>query len=800
MRSQVWPPVVWTPVRVFGCRLALLAALLTGQAAGAAEIQIESPSFTFDSDNRVYYYQEAKVRFRDITLEALEVQVFADTSEVRAKGQVRLREQSLFISADRADFNADTGIGTIHNARVYDSKSGYYFIAAQVKRVSNGRYEGDTCELTACPPFVPGWKISAGHINYDVDNFATGTNARLELGDVPVFWFPILAWPTVEKRTSGFLQPSYGQWLSTLDRFNLGARPQVPYFWAIAPDQDVTITPEWIEQRGAAYGLDYRYAFTRNQVGKIKFWGIHEESARNPSQENNILAPGAASEQDRHPTRYTFEWTHNQPVGDAGRLVLNLVNASDGQVWREYDRVENYRPDFSYQASATNQAPWGDLGLTAEHASEFRDESIYANSATFSDGNDRPALLPRLSYFGALRPNDTWPVALQLSSFTAHFITKNELSGQATLARPALVVPLSFGPGLELRTTLARTFVDYDGLYRQNAGVPVPEGSQGYAQSQALVELRADLSRVYRQETGPYLAVKHQISPRLIFDALQDIEQPLADRVVRAQVARELVTFRLDNKWFGQSRNPPVARAPVPQAFSTDPPAQGVPPVLAPPPRVTSPPVGELGALNVIQRFNVLLQDETYAPSGPVIGSRQETTPGEPLLPLIVDGTMQLGGVTLSSELHYHHQLRRISESVISMRGAARQYSVLGISYSQNEFSYRTPENVFRPEGTTFSFDGEVPVADLFSVGFNGTLNLATEAAPLGRRLQKGLLFTDFHPICYRIRLSYEESLELTQQNAVDKYFVNRRLALTFDLGSLFSGTQQRNVATGAGQ
>jgi len=787
MRSLVWPLF-----RVVGCSLALLLVLQTGHEAAAAEIQIESPSFTFDSENHVYHYQEAKVRFRDVTLEAVEVQVFADTSEVKAKGQVRLREASLFISADRADFNAETGIGTITHARVYDSKTGYYFIAASVKRVASGSYEGDTCELTACPPFVPGWKISAGHINYDVDNFATGTNARLELGDVPVFWLPVLAWPTVEKRTSGFLQPSYSQWLSTLDRFNLGSRLQVPYFWAIAGDQDVTITPEWIDHRGAAYGLDYRYAFARDQAGKIKFWGIEEQMARDPAQENNILTPGAAAKQDRYPTRYTFEWGHNQPAGDTGRLVLNLVNSSDGQVWREYNSVENYRPDFSYQASLTNQAHWGDVGLTAEHASEFREESLYANSASFSDGNDRPALLPRLSYFGALRPKDSWPLAFQLSSFTANFVTKNEISGQATLARPAVVVPLSFGPGLELRTTLARTFVDYDGLYRQNPAVAVPESNQGYAQSQALLELRADLSRAYPQASGPYDAIKHQITPRLILDGVQDAEQPLVDRVVRAQVSRELITFRLDNSWLGRLRNRPGAPAPSPQA--------NVPVTAGPMPHMISPPVGELGSLNLIQRYNALLQSTNYVPIGPAITSRQETDPGQPLLPLIAEGTMAMGGVGLSSELHYHYQLRRITESIISMQGATRAHSALGISYAQNEFAYRTPENVLHPEGTTFSFAGEVPVADHFSLGFNGILNLATEPAPLGRRLQQGLMFMDFHPICYRIRLSYEESLELTQQNGSDKYFLNRRIALTFDLGSLFSGTQQRIVSTGAAQ
>ncbi|HEX7927417.1 MAG TPA: hypothetical protein VF678_07490, partial [bacterium] len=395
------------------------------------------------------------------------------------------------------------------------------------------------------------------------------------------------------------------------------------------------------------------------------------------------------------------------------------------------------------------------------------------------------------------------PVAFQLSSFAAHFYPTNDLSGHATFAKPALVVPLSFGPGVELRSTLSRTFVDYSGLYADQPSVVVPLGSEGYGQSQALVELRADLSRVYpqTQPNSTFTAIKHTITPRLIFDAVQDTEQPLADNVVRSQVAKELVTLRLDNKWLGQWRTVPGPPPPPPPLFTTDPPSTTNPAAQTPGgrPPVINPPVGEAGTLNFIQRYNVLLEDKNYQPVGPVIASRQETNPGEPLLPLIVEGSAVLGPVQLNSEVHYHYQLRRITETAITVRGPVRTNSALSITYAQNEFAYRTPENVLHPEGTTFTFNSEVPVADQFSAGFNGVLNLAADQAPLGRRLQSGLLFVDFHPICYRVRLSYQESLELTQQNGVDKYFVNRQVALTFDLGSLFSGTQQRTVTTGVG-
>ena len=63
-------------------------------------------------------------------------------------------------------------------------------------------------------------------------------NAWLEIYDVPVAYFPYFFHPdpTVE-RQSGFLFPQF------LNSSNLGFSTQIPYYYAIDHDRDMTISP-----------------------------------------------------------------------------------------------------------------------------------------------------------------------------------------------------------------------------------------------------------------------------------------------------------------------------------------------------------------------------------------------------------------------------------------------------------------------------------------------------------------------------------------------------------------------------
>ena len=70
-------------------------------------------------------------------------------------------------------------------------------------------------------------------------------SARLEFFDVPVFWWPYMSNPDPSvKRKTGWLPPMFSS--SGL----YGVAITTPYYWALAPNYDVTVSPTVTTRQG----------------------------------------------------------------------------------------------------------------------------------------------------------------------------------------------------------------------------------------------------------------------------------------------------------------------------------------------------------------------------------------------------------------------------------------------------------------------------------------------------------------------------------------------------------------------
>ncbi|MCH8882768.1 MAG: tRNA-guanine transglycosylase [SAR324 cluster bacterium] len=556
-------------------------------------------------------------------------------------------------------------------------------------------------------------------MDYRQDDFAVTYNTTLRLGEVPVLWAPVFAWPTVQKRRTGFLAPNLSTTTESKERLSTGTRISVPFFLSLGVDHDLTLTPEHYTARGTALRLGYRYAFVEDQKGRLKFWGIPETAPRNFSSENRDPASGLDGK-DHTRNRFWSQWGHNQGFGGNTRFISDVAQASDGQVLREYERVREYRPSLDFQVSVSHQAAWGHGAVTAEHASEYTEESIFADGERFTDGGVRPQLLPRASYNGGVQFGRGLPLGLELAATVTRFLTDEGASGRAETAAPAISLPVRLIGSLEFRPTIERRFVRYAELDVAGEVFEEPaadrpawlenaeslRSEEGFAQTETEFELRAPFARVFLPESGSWGALKHRVTPRLILREIEDVPQPLAGLLVRPEPALKLLTFRLDNALFGKRGEDSAA---LPKKIAT---------------------------LNLIQRYNLLLEDEDFVPDGPPLPSEGETEPGEPLLPAILEGSYSGTGYDLSAFLRYHHQLDRIVEYRLGLGGSVSPRGRLRLTYTENVLRYRTPDAKLHPAVNTLRLNGALTAHDDLSFTFNGTVNLrnarhADDARPL---------------------------------------------------------------------
>ena len=109
-----------------------------------------------------------------------------------------------------------------------------------------------------CPP----WTLQAQKIKH---NPATKTiyydNAILKVYDFPIFYFPKFSHPDpTVKRKSGFLVPSFHT------NSTLGSGLNMPYFWAISNDKDLTLSPKLYLQENPLLLAEFRQDFKNSNL------------------------------------------------------------------------------------------------------------------------------------------------------------------------------------------------------------------------------------------------------------------------------------------------------------------------------------------------------------------------------------------------------------------------------------------------------------------------------------------------------------------------------------------------------
>ena len=99
-------------------------------------------------------------------------------------------------------------------------------------------------------------------------------NSVFEVFGIPVAWIPWFYTPDPSvKQRSGFLAPSYG-----VDS-SLGYMIGIPYYWAISPNYDLTLMPEFTTKAGYLMQADWRQRLW-NGAYEVKLAGAFNDQAQ----------------------------------------------------------------------------------------------------------------------------------------------------------------------------------------------------------------------------------------------------------------------------------------------------------------------------------------------------------------------------------------------------------------------------------------------------------------------------------------------------------------------------------------
>jgi LPS-assembly protein len=217
-----------------------------------------------------------RITYGPYTLTATKVVYDRRKDLFRANGSVELREPNgNIMQAEMAEMNDKFKEGFAAHVRALLTND-VTITAGYARRYENGITVYENVTYTACKACVdeggtPLWQIVSRETTHDQqERTLYYRDARLEIGGVPVFWTPYFSYPdpTVKRRT-GWLIPSanYGR------AYGLGVN--TPYFWAVQPNADLTVTPRWTTGQGVLADAEWRHRL-RSGLYTLRGSGIYE--------------------------------------------------------------------------------------------------------------------------------------------------------------------------------------------------------------------------------------------------------------------------------------------------------------------------------------------------------------------------------------------------------------------------------------------------------------------------------------------------------------------------------------------
>ncbi|HVJ79270.1 MAG TPA: LPS-assembly protein LptD [Hyphomicrobium sp.] len=238
-------------------------------------MRLQGDQLIYDkAGNRVIARGNVEIYYNDNILTADEVVYDQGAGTLTAVGNVTLKEpQGNIVRADRYTLTDDFRDGFVQSLSVV-SQDQSTITADRATRKGGNVNEFENGRFTPCksdggtPPL---WCISAARIVHDADAATiTYQDAYFEIYGQPVFYLPYFQTPDPSvKRKSGFLTPIYGH------SSTLGYITGIPYYWAIAPNADLTLTPTYMSDQGLMMQAEWRHRLANGQY-TVKLAGVDQ--------------------------------------------------------------------------------------------------------------------------------------------------------------------------------------------------------------------------------------------------------------------------------------------------------------------------------------------------------------------------------------------------------------------------------------------------------------------------------------------------------------------------------------------
>jgi LPS-assembly protein len=481
-------------------RAALVLLCFTASGSQAADICPAPPKYTLirpsdiplgdhrifiDSDEGTVSESGATVKGRVIVRQDLRsvaadsVHYDRDTDKITVTGKVDFLDPKLRVRSDNGSYETSGG-ATFDQANFQLMDRNGRGFARDIDVDPLGRISLKDVRYTSCPVGNDDWLLKASKIDLDTQaGEGVGRNVVMRFKDVPIFYTPYISFPLGEDRKSGVLFPSFGHSGSN------GYELQVPYYFNLAPNYDLTLTPGELSARGVQLAETFRF-LTSNSRGQFDATFLPDDKQRSSD-------------------RSYFRFADITDLRPGLRLDADIAAVSDSNYFVDF-AVGSDQTSVTYLERRINLLYYDDAWRIRTQLQNF--QTIDTSVPAVAGDDARPySRVPRIQA-SALYPLGDSNLEFVFDSEAVNFLRKIGPTGLRLNLSPELRWSAR-GPGYFFEPAIGYDFTQYD---LQDAGFGLPS-----TPTRALPYARIDTGLVFERDAGSQGQRTQTLEPRVVY-------------------------------------------------------------------------------------------------------------------------------------------------------------------------------------------------------------------------------------------------------------------------------------------
>ncbi|HEY9278972.1 MAG TPA: LPS-assembly protein LptD [Eoetvoesiella sp.] len=264
-----------------------------------------------DADGKVILTGSAEVRRIDSVVKGDRIDYQRETGQVNVLGNGMIMRDGSIVEGPELHFNVNSDTGQVNDPNFWLGATGGAGKAAKADILSRSKMRLSDVTYSGCPCPDPAWYITSSRVDLDfAENEGVARNGVLFFKGVPILASPYLSFPITKDRKSGFLIPTYGM------SSNSGFEFSLPYYFNLAPNYDMTLTPRYLSKRGTQLGGEFRY------LGK--------------SYSGQFTGTYLPSDAVTNEKRWMYSAQHYQRLGGGFNASYDVRGVSDDNYFRDF--------------------------------------------------------------------------------------------------------------------------------------------------------------------------------------------------------------------------------------------------------------------------------------------------------------------------------------------------------------------------------------------------------------------------------------------------------------------------------